>query len=354
MLTLPELRMNHRKPEINKLNIIIDARSEYPVYEQIKMSVQDSVVKGNLEEGTALPSINRLSRLLEVAPGTVIRAYEELRALGVITSSRGRGYFVAPVSHKVKQKVFVLFDRMNSYKEILFDSFIDVLGQNADVSVFFHHYDVGRFQHLIRSNKGRFSHYVVMPHLYEDTSRIIATLPARRLILVDGITPGCPEGVSAVYQDFESDMYQGLSSGLAEICRYNRIRLCLSSSRFQFVPPGCIRGFGRFCSDFNLEGDVLACLDDNMIRSGDLFIIFNDAELILALNAVKEKGLKLGRDVGIISYDDTPLKEILEGGIAVLSTDFRKMGQTAAEMVLGLSSGIIRNPFRLIVRPSLG
>lgn len=346
--------MNHRKPEINKLNIIIDARSEYPVYEQIKTSVQESVDKGNLAEGAALPSINRLSHFLGVAPGTVIRAYEELRALGVITSSRGKGYFVAPVSQKVKQKVFVLFDRMNSYKEILFDSFIDVLGQSADVSVFFHHYDIGRFQHLIRSNKGRFSHYVVMPHLYEDTSRIIATLPARKLILVDGITPDRPDGVSAVYQDFESDMYQGLSSGFAAVSRYRRIRLCLSSSRFQFVPPGCIRGFESFCRDYGMAGDILSCLDDNMITPGELYVIFNDSELIRVLHYVKDKGLTLGRDVGIISYDDTPMKEILEGGIAVLSTDFRKMGQTAAEMVLGLTSGIIRNPFRLIVRPSLG
>lgn len=346
--------MNHRKPEINKLNIIIDTRSEYPVYEQIKTAVQESVDKGNLAEGGALPSINRLSQFLGVAPGTVIRAYEELRALGVITSSRGKGYFAAPVNHKVKQKVFVLFDRMNSYKEILFDSFIDVLGQSADVSVFFHHYDIGRFQHLIRSNKGRFSRYVVMPHLYEDTSRIISILPAKRLILIDGISPESPDGVSAVYQDFESDMYQGLSSGIALVSRYSRIRLCLSSSRFQFVPPGCIRGFERFCRDYGMAGDILSCLDDNMITPGELYVIFNDSELIRVLNYVKDIGLILGRDVGIISYDDTPMKEILEGGIAVLSTDFRKMGQTAAEMVLGKSSGMIRNPFRLIVRPSLG
>ena len=346
--------MNHRKPENNKLNITIGTRSENPVYEQIKTAIQDSVDKGNLEEGATLPSINRLSQFLGVAPGTVIRAYEELRALGVITSSRGKGYFVAPVNHEMKQKVFVLFDRMNSYKEILFDSFIEVLGQSADVSVFFHHYEIGRFQHLIRSNKGRFSRYVVMPHLYEDTSRIISALPAKRLILIDGVAPGCPEGVSAVYQDFESDIYYGLSSGMASVSRYHRIRLCLSSSRFQFVPPGCIRGFQRFCSDFNLRGDVLSCLEDDMVTPGELYIIFNDTELIRVLNSAKEKGLTPGRDVGIISYDDTPLKEILEGGIAVLSTDFRKMGQTAAEMVLGQTSGMIRNPFRLIVRPSLG
>ena len=46
-----------------------------------------------------------------------------------------------------------------------------------------------------------------------------------------------------------------------------------------------------------------------------------------------DKDWELGKDIGILSYDETPLKEILAGGISVISTDFRKMGETAAEMI---------------------
>ena len=65
------------------------------------------------------------------------------------------------------------------------------------------------------------------------------------------------------------------------------------------------------------------------------------------------KNLKLGKNLGVITYNDTPFKEILAGGITVLSTDFVNMGETMAQMVKKHSKEKIKNPFRLIVRNSL-
>jgi DNA-binding LacI/PurR family transcriptional regulator len=57
--------------------------------------------------------------------------------------------------------------------------------------------------------------------------------------------------------------------------------------------------------------------------------------------------------VGIISYNDSPLKEILLDGITVMTTDHVKMGQTAAKFILDNSKEKIKNPFVLIKRKSL-
>jgi len=46
------------------------------------------------------------------------------------------------------------------------------------------------------------------------------------------------------------------------------------------------------------------------------------------------------------------MKELLAGGISVLSTDFISMGKTAAQLVKGKINGQIANPFRLIYRYS--
>jgi DNA-binding LacI/PurR family transcriptional regulator len=43
--------------------------------------------------------------------------------------------------------------------------------------------------------------------------------------------------------------------------------------------------------------------------------------------------LALGKDVGIISYNDTPMKQIVGGGISVISTNFELMGELTAEFV---------------------
>jgi len=58
----------------------------------------------------------------------------------------------------------------------------------------------------------------------------------------------------------------------------------------------------------------------------------------------------LGEDIGIISYNDTPLKELL--GITVISTDFQKMGSAAAEMILTKMPTSIKNDFNFINRHS--
>ncbi|MEP7253299.1 MAG: substrate-binding domain-containing protein, partial [Ginsengibacter sp.] len=72
--------------------------------------------------------------------------------------------------------------------------------------------------------------------------------------------------------------------------------------------------------------------------------------LIKSCNSAK---LKIGKDVGIISYNETPLKEILLDGITVLSTDHAKMGASAARLILENKQEKIRNPFTLILRKSL-
>jgi hypothetical protein len=57
------------------------------------------------------------------------------------------------------------------------------------------------------------------------------------------------------------------------------------------------------------------------------------------------KFLELGSQVGIISYNNSPFKEILAGGISVLSTDFNRMGSTLAKMVLTKSHDKIKKSF---------
>ena len=60
-----------------------------------------------------------------------------------------------------------------------------------------------------------------------------------------------------------------------------------------------------------------------------------------------------GREFGIISYNDTTLKEILAGGIATLSTDFRKMGKTMASLLKRKEIVNIDNDWNLTIRKSL-
>jgi hypothetical protein len=242
---------------------------------------------------------------------------------------------------------------MNAYKEILYDAILQHLNPGIEVDVFFHHYDIRRFEKLIRENLGRYSFYAVMPHFNQDVSKILKKIPERKLIVLDKSVENLNGKYAAVYQDFESDIYSGLVEQREKIVRYQKFVFSCSESPFQFVPDGCIKGFRRFCTEMQMPFEIVRKLDLNAISSGAIYLLYSDMELINLIKAVEAHKLVPGRNVGIISYDETPMKEILSGGISVLSTDFRKMGITTASFINGELFRQEPNPFCLILRNSL-
>ena len=62
----------------------IDLRSPVPPFEQIRARIADLVAAGELPAGTRLPSVRTLAGDLGIAPNTVVRAYRELEAAGVV------------------------------------------------------------------------------------------------------------------------------------------------------------------------------------------------------------------------------------------------------------------------------
>jgi len=63
--------------------------------------------------------------------------------------------------------------------------------------------------------------------------------------------------------------------------------------------------------------------------------------------------LEPGQDVGVISYNETPMKKYVKDGISVISTDFELMGQKAAEFVTSSEPVQFKVPTFLKIRSSL-
>ena len=55
--------------------------------------------------------------------------------------------------------------------------------------------------------------------------------------------------------------------------------------------------------------------------------------MVDVIKECRKLNFKLGKDIGVISYNDTPMKEIVGGGITVISIDFEEMGKRAAGFV---------------------
>ena len=78
------------------MDIIISNSSGVPIYEQITRQMKGLILRGELREGEALPSMRLLAKELRISVTTTKRAYEELEREGFLSTVPGKGCFVSP------------------------------------------------------------------------------------------------------------------------------------------------------------------------------------------------------------------------------------------------------------------
>lgn len=120
------------------MKILISNTVDKPLYQQIKEQIIDAILKGELEEGEALPSIRSFANDIRVSVLTIRRVYDELEQEGFTTSQVGIGTFVSKGNvellkdskrHMVEQKMQELIDMaktLNITKEEL-NAMMDIL-----------------------------------------------------------------------------------------------------------------------------------------------------------------------------------------------------------------------------------
>ena len=89
------------------LDLVVDAESSVPPFEQVRTGIRDAVEAGDLAAGAKLPTVRGLADALGLAANTVARAYRELEGDGVIETRGRSGSFVAATgspSHQAAQR----------------------------------------------------------------------------------------------------------------------------------------------------------------------------------------------------------------------------------------------------------
>lgn len=329
--------------------VTVTEKSGIPKYKQIVASIEEAIVEGVLKKGDRLPSLNSIKNQNSLSRDTVLTAFNELKARGVIKSIVGKGYYVNSEDVAVNQKVFLLFDEFNSFKEDLYNSFLSNLGEHVQVDIFFHHFNREMFAKLINDNVGDYSAYVIMPANLKNPAEIIERLPQENVYILDQTYPSLKK-YPTVFQNFKKNIYQGLEGVLAQIKTYDKLVLLYAPDR---QPKGILDGFKMFCSHHGLKSEVIENLSHRELSPKELYVILDDKNLIRIIKHIKEQNLTLAKDIGLISYNDTLLKEIVEGGITTISTDFNLMGERLAQMVLNKEFAQVENPNRLINRKSI-
>ncbi|WP_421920941.1 GntR family transcriptional regulator [Marinifilum sp.] len=330
----------------------VDTESGTPKYKQLINSLLQSIDMGQLSVGDRLPSINSICKEFGLSRDTVLVAFNELKVRGVISSVPGKGYYLASTSTQFKKNVFLLFEEFNVFKEILYNSFIENLNDKAIVDIYFHHFNRSVFKELIESNNGKYTSYVIMPAKFNDAYSVLKDLPQNQVYILDQTNSTLKRHYPAVYQNFEKDVFTALESGVDLLKKYKKIYFVYPGGK---EPLGQLKGFKIFASQYQEQWRMLVIdsLKERKICSGEVYIVPNDNDLVTLVKEAKKEQLEIGSELGIISYNDTPLKEVVADGITTISTDFKEMGKILADLVLNSKNNLIENKSRLIRRSSL-
>lgn len=333
--------------------IQIQPKSRVPKYKQLVSTLSRRIKNRSFKEDQ-LPSINRLSAVLDISRDTVEKAYRELRAKNLIESVPGKGYFIKNQERKHDQKILLLFNKLSAHKKIVYESFIAAMGPQANIDFHIYHNDLNLFERLLSSHLDQYSHYVIVPHFYAPDHRVqdlINLIPKHKLVLLDKRLAGITGRYACVYQDFEQNIYDALREAHVHLQKYERLKLVFPGKAYQ--PREIINGFQRFCIDYNFKGKLVPNIEQEPLAAGDVFITMMETDLVCLVKKIRDSSWQVGTDVGILSYNENPLKEVLLDGISVMSTDFQLLGKTVAEMILDNRKEVVENPFRLILRGSL-
>ncbi|XLS29634.1 GntR family transcriptional regulator [Flavobacteriaceae bacterium M23B6Z8] len=344
------------------VNIEINNDSRIPKYKQIANSIIKNITKGNLTIGQKIPSINEISEEYYLSRDTVEKAYNELKEKRIIVSAKGKGYYVAKTDLSAKLNVLFLINKLSSYKMRIFNSFVNTLGTNAQVDLHIYHCDESIFLNLLEKHQGSYDYYVIMPHFKnesqehmgasDDVKKALRKISREKLILLDSQIKYFDYPHSEIYQDFENDIYEALVSGLDKLAKYEKLILVYPNHILYPYPKEILLGFRKFCALHSFDFEILDEIYDGMeLQPDDVYITIEENDLVSLVKQIRDHGYTPGRELGVISYNDTPLKELL--GITVISTDFKKMGETSAKLILDNSPARIKNDFHFIDRNSI-
>ena len=310
-------------------------------------SINDAVMRKELQVGDNLLSINDASTKYKVSRDTVFKAYNELKRLGVIDSTPQKGYFVKGDVNRI----LLLLDNYSSFKQNLYHSFTVNLPDNYKVDLIFHQYNEHLFETIIRESIGKYSMYVVMNFSNDKFSETLKAIPANKLLLLDF---GNFEKTKFSYicQDFNQALYDSLMQGIDILKKYRKIVFIFPEDLRH--PISSIEFFEKFCSENGFEFELIRKNSEwKHVEKSSTYLCILTEDLVKVIKETDAKGFEIGKDVGLIVYNNDPVLEVIKSGISSISIDFGLMGEKAAQFVKSKEAIQEYLPTKLIIRGSI-
>ena len=133
--------------------------------------------------------------------------------------------------------------------------------------------------------------------------------------------------------------------------KYHSFKLVVSEE--DYFDPALINGCSEFCESQGMDFQVLDGLESEDVCEGVIYFTLDDQDLVRAIKYAELNKLEIGKQVGLIAFNDSHFKEILVGGISVLSNQPIRMGEMAAQLINSTDKSSYELELLFIPRKSL-
>lgn len=332
--------------------IKIDRSLKKPIYQQIYDWVIEGINDGVFATDYHLPSINQIATENQLARETVVKAFRLLQEKGIVKAIHGKGFFISSNKIKASHHIFLLLDTLSAYKEVLYEAIQKQFGAEVTIDIYFHHFNPKTFENQVKEAAGNYTAYIVLPFDNPKITEMLESVPQEKLFLVDRWPRFYKNQYHGVYQDFYNDVINALNPFIAKIEAYEKLALVFRDTLTE-LPMELMEGFEEFCYQNKVEYEVIkTALKNSQIKKNVAYLTIDDNDLVHLLEYASTQNWKIGEDLGIISFNNTPLKKVVANGITVISTSFEEMGHKVAQLVIENKKECIANSGSLIDRGS--
>jgi len=344
------------KPKIEMKTTVTDSSpvsTHRMKYLQLAEYINHLIEIDELKINDRLPSLNQLIEKLKISKETALKGLSYLSEKGIIESEYRKGYYVKKKAQYQPYRICLILDKMNVLRDQVYQSFLETIKGQAEVDVYFHHHNFKVFEKLIDENLPNYTHFVITTFLLGNTTEVLNRIPPQKRIILDYEEKNLSGDYTCIYQDYKTDIQESLTELLPQLEKYSRLVLIAPLEAFH--AKEVIAGFEAFCKLNRKKHIIYNTVDEKRCKNGDAYITFSryDQDDVSIIKLARKNGWRLGKDIGLLSYNDTAVKEILENGITVISTDFNKMGEEAAKAILTKTTVTMRDPAKVILRNSL-
>jgi len=306
--------------------------AEVPSFSKHDMLVQ-GIINGINDKiivcNDMLPSVNTMIRELHFSRDTVVKGYAELANRGIVESKNRKGYFVINDNTDQSLKVALLMYNLDTFEEQFYRNFRHELGRDVHLNIYFHHGNIEIFETILLQIKGRYGMYVVAPIPHPNTKGLLEMIPRNKFLMFDRYEQLDGE-FNHITQEFEQSSYRVFEELAPAIRKFSEIIFYHSPESLD--PKEIVRSFEKFLKKYKIKGRIVNEYEPGSIEKGKAYFTLDNFALWKMMEDCKTKKLKPGKDVGILSHNDEPAKNII--GITTYSTDFSLMGKRAGQAVI--------------------